>query len=61
MVRVVFQLFTWVQGQIKASKTDDASAAEFKIPDKYKGYTVSTFLGGIRNNIQVAYNELGKK
>ena len=26
---------------------------------QYKGYTVSTFLGGIKNNIQVAYTELG--
>ena len=51
---------TWVQGEIKAGKTVDAAAAEFKVPDKYKGYTVSTFLGGIKNNIQVAYNELKK-
>lgn len=51
---------TWVQGEIKAGKTVDAAAAEFKIPDKYKGYTVSTFLGGIKNNIQIAYNELKK-
>ena len=52
---------TWVRGEIKAGKTVDAAAAEYKIPDRYKGYTVSTFLGGIKNNIQVAYNELGKK
>jgi cyclase len=51
----------WVQGEIKAGKSVDAAAAEYKIPDHYKGYTVSTFLGGIKNNIQVAYNELGKK
>jgi cyclase len=51
----------WVQGEIKAGKSVDAAAAEYKIPDRYKGYTVSTFLGGIKNNIQVAYNELGKK
>jgi glyoxylase-like metal-dependent hydrolase (beta-lactamase superfamily II) len=51
---------TWVQGEIKAGKTVDAAAAEFKIPEKYKGYTVSTFLGGIKNNIQIAYNELKK-
>jgi len=52
---------TWVRGEIKAGKSVDAAAAEYKIPDRYKGYTVSTFLGGIKNNIQVAYNELGKK
>jgi glyoxylase-like metal-dependent hydrolase (beta-lactamase superfamily II) len=52
---------TWVQGEIKAGKNVDAAAAEFKIPDKYKGYSVSTFLGGIKNNVQIAYDELGKK
>ena len=50
----------WVRSEIKAGKSVDAAAAEYKIPDRYKGYTVSTFLGGIKNNIQVAYNELGK-
>ncbi len=51
---------TWVQGEIKAGKTVDQATAEYKIPEKYKGYTVTTFLGGIKNNIQVAYNELKK-
>ena len=49
---------TWVQGEIKADKSVDAAAMEYKIPDKYKGYTVNTFLGGIKGNIQTAYNEL---
>jgi glyoxylase-like metal-dependent hydrolase (beta-lactamase superfamily II) len=52
---------TWVQGEIKAGKTVDEASAEFKIPEKYQGYTISTFLGGIKNNVQTAYNELGKK
>jgi glyoxylase-like metal-dependent hydrolase (beta-lactamase superfamily II) len=52
---------TWVQAQIAAGKSVDQSAAEYKIPDKYPGYQVNTFLGGIKNNIQTAYNELGKK
>jgi cyclase len=52
---------TWVQGEIKAGKTVDAAAAEYKLPEQYKGYAVSTFLGGIKNNIQVAYDELNKK
>ena len=54
------EFITWVQGEIKADKTVEAAAAEYKIPGKYKGYTVSTFLGGIKNNIQIAYNELKK-
>ena len=51
----------WVQGEIKAGTSVDAAAADYKIPDQYKGYAVSTFLGGIKNNIHVAYTELGKK
>jgi glyoxylase-like metal-dependent hydrolase (beta-lactamase superfamily II) len=54
------EFITWVQNEIKAGKTVDAAVTEYKIPDKYKGYTISTFLGGIKNNIQIAYNELKK-
>ena len=49
---------TWVQGEMKAGKTVDAAAAEYKLPERYKGYAVSTFRGGIKGNIQVTYNEL---
>jgi len=52
---------TWVRDEIKAGKTVDEAAAEYKVPAQYSGYTVSTFLGGIKNNIQIAYNELGQK
>jgi hypothetical protein len=52
---------TWVRGEIKAGKTVDQAAADYKLPERYKGYAISTFLGGIKNNIQVAYNELKKK
>ena len=38
----------------------DDAAAEYKIPEQYPGY-ISTFLGGIKNNIQVAYNELAEE
>jgi cyclase len=51
---------TWVQAEIKAGKTVDQATAEYKIPEKYKGYTVTSFMGGVKNNIQVAYNELKK-
>ena len=51
---------TWVQGEIRAGKTVDEASMEYKIPDKYKGYTINTFFGGIKGNIQTAYNELKK-
>jgi glyoxylase-like metal-dependent hydrolase (beta-lactamase superfamily II) len=51
----------WVQAEMKAGKTAEEAAAEFKIPEKYKGYgTGSTMFGGVKGNIQTAYNELKK-
>ena len=55
------EFIKWVQGEIKAGKTVEAAAKEYKVPDQYKGYTVGTFFGGIQGNIQTAYNELKKK
>src|SRR5215470_16572302 len=47
---------TWVQGEIKAGKTVDQAAAEFKIPEKYPGYAPGAALfGGVKGNIQTAY------
>src|SRR2546426_2556735 len=51
---------TWGQGEIRAGKHVDEASMEYKIPDKYKGYTINTFFGGIKGNIQTAYNELKK-
>ena len=50
----------WVQSEIRSGKSVDQAAAEYKIPDKYPGYSVGTFMGGIKGNIQTAYKELGK-
>jgi len=51
----------WVQGEIKAGKSVDQAAAEYKIPEKYQGYTAGgSFMGGVKGNIQTAYKELGK-
>ncbi len=50
----------WVQAEMKAGKTADEAAAEYKIPDKYKGYGMgSTMFGGVKGNVQTAYKELG--
>jgi hypothetical protein len=52
---------TWVKSEIVAGKSVDEAAMDYRIPDKYKGYTISTFFGGIKGNIQLAYDELKKK
>jgi cyclase len=52
---------TWVQGEIKAGKTVDQAAAEWKPGPKYPGYgPPAPFFGGIKGNIQTAYSELKK-
>jgi hypothetical protein len=52
---------TWVQGEMKAGKTVDQAAAEWKPGPKYPGYgPPPAFFGGIKGNIQTAYNELKK-
>ena len=52
---------TWVKAEIVAGKSVDEAAMDYKIPERFKGYTISTFFGGIKGNIQLAYNELQKK
>ena len=54
----------YVQDAIKANKTADQAAAEYKFPEKYAalGYTLPPpgGRGGPANNIRSAYTELGK-
>jgi glyoxylase-like metal-dependent hydrolase (beta-lactamase superfamily II) len=56
----------WGQAQVKAGKTVDNAAAEYKMPDWYKarGYTIGNpigAMGGVKGNLQVIYNEMNKK
>jgi cyclase len=51
---------TWVKGEIKAGKTAEAAAAEYKLPARYKDYRVVDFFGGMAGNVQTAYQELKK-
>ena len=51
----------WAQAQLTAGKSVDQAAAEYKIPDKYEGYTIFQPFGGIKLNVQAAYNELKKQ
>ena len=51
----------WVESEMKAGKTVDQAAAEWKAPAKYPGYgPPAPLFGGIKGNIQTAYNELKK-
>jgi glyoxylase-like metal-dependent hydrolase (beta-lactamase superfamily II) len=51
---------SWVKSEIKAGKTAEAAAAEYKLPARYKDYRVVDFFGGMAGNVQTAYKELKK-
>ena len=52
---------SFVQSEMKAGKTAEQAGAEYKIPDKYKGYGLGGDLfGGYKGNVQTAYNELAR-
>jgi cyclase len=48
----------WVKEEMKAAKTAEQAATEYKIPEKYTGYTGGR--GGPATNIRAAYAELSK-
>src|SRR5437867_3604596 len=51
---------TFARNQMKAGKTIDQAAAEYKVPAKFKGYvvTVNTQLASAQTNLKAAYDEL---
>ena len=53
-------LVAWMQSGLKQGKTPDQLAAEWKVPDKYKGYspTVSQLMGGMVGRIQALQKEM---
>jgi glyoxylase-like metal-dependent hydrolase (beta-lactamase superfamily II) len=52
----------WAQAEMKAGKSVDQAAAEYKIPAKYKGYTTSVGTwGSPKQNTQAVYDELRKQ
>jgi glyoxylase-like metal-dependent hydrolase (beta-lactamase superfamily II) len=56
------ELVAWMQSELKAGKTPEAAAAEWKLPEKYKGYapTVGANFGGLAGRIQALANEMKK-
>jgi cyclase len=53
----------WGKKELKAGKTVAQGAAEYKVPEKYKGYKVSVDprWGSPTANLQILYDELNKK
>ena len=56
------ELVGWMQAQLKAGKTPEQAAAEWKLPEKYAGYdpAVGTLFGGLAGRIQTLANEMKK-
>jgi hypothetical protein len=53
-------LVTWMEAGLKAGKTPEQLAAEWKVPEKYKGYspTVSQLMGGMAGRIEALQKEM---
>jgi cyclase len=55
-------LVAWMQAELKAGKTPEQAAAEWKLPEKYAGYsaTVGNLFGGLAGRIQTLEKEMKK-
>jgi glyoxylase-like metal-dependent hydrolase (beta-lactamase superfamily II) len=53
-------LVAWAAAGLKAGKTPEQLASEWKVPEKYKGYspTVSSLMGGMVGRIQALQKEM---
>ena len=53
-------LVDWMRAGLKAGKAPEALAAEWKLPEKYKGYSanVSALMGGLVGRIQTLQKEI---
>jgi glyoxylase-like metal-dependent hydrolase (beta-lactamase superfamily II) len=56
------EFVAWAQEEMKAGKTVEQAAGEYKVPEKYKGYVaaVNPQFGGAKANLQAVYDELKK-
>jgi cyclase len=56
------EFVAFAKSEMKAGKTVDQAAAEYKLDPKYKGYLVAISPQfGVKSNMQLAYDELKKK
>jgi cyclase len=53
---------TWAQGALKSGKSPDDAAKDWKVPDKYTGYssTVPALFGGLAGRLQRLQEEMKK-
>jgi cyclase len=53
---------TWAEGALKSGKTPEQAASEWKVPDKYQGYSsqVAALFGGVAGRLQRLQEELKK-
>jgi glyoxylase-like metal-dependent hydrolase (beta-lactamase superfamily II) len=51
---------TWAQSALKSGKTPEQAAADWKVPDKYQGYSsqVSQLFGGVAGRLQRLQDEM---
>ena len=54
---------TWVQGQMNAGRSPEQAAAEYTVPERFKGYTANLppFFGGMAGYIKGMYGELQRR
>jgi cyclase len=53
---------TWAQAELKAGKTPEQAAGEWKVPEKYQGYSsqVAPLFGGLAGRIKTLADEMKK-
>ena len=53
---------TWAQGALKSGKSAEDAAKEWKVPDKYAGYSsnVAPLFGGLPGRLQRLQEEMKK-
>ena len=56
------EFVTFARNELKAGKSVDQAAMEYKVPAKFKGYkvTVNPMFADAKGNLQIAYDELKK-
>jgi cyclase len=53
------EFVAWARSQVKAGKTVEQAAAEYKVPEKFKGYSVAPNpQGDAKANLEIVYSEL---